>query len=257
MHIIITGASSGIGESIAREYGSNPDHSITLVARRKDKLVALADSLQAQTLVVPCDLSAPENVPATVQLAVDQFGPVDMLVNNAGMNCFKGAGDVTHAEAAKLFNLNVLSPMALVEAVLPAMKDAQSGSIVNVSSVAAVNTPTGMAHYAATKAALAKYSEALHVELKDHGIHVVTVYPGPVATPMEVRARETFGGSFGAADKLPMGTPEELALKINKAITAKTRKLYYPDFYRSAFMFPNLSQCLTEKFSPGLESLAS
>ena len=78
--------------------------------------------------------------------------------------------------------------MALVEAVLPAMKDAQSGSIVNVSSVAAVNTPTGMGHYAATKAALAKYSEALHVELKDHGIHVVTVYPGPVATPMGPRA---------------------------------------------------------------------
>ena len=92
IHILITGASSGIGESIAREYGSNPDHLITLVARRKDKLVALADSLQAQTLVVPCDLSALENVPATVQLAVDQFGPVDMLVNNAGMNCFQRRG---------------------------------------------------------------------------------------------------------------------------------------------------------------------
>ena len=257
MHILITGASSGIGESIAREFGLNPNNSLTLVARRKDKLVALADSLNAQTLVLPCDLSVPENVPELVQLAVDQFGPVDKLVNNAGMNCFKGAGDVTHLEAAKLFNLNVLSPMALVEAVLPGMKERQDGGIVNVASVAAVNTPTGMAHYAATKAALAKYSEALHLELKEHGVHVVTVYPGPVATPMEVRARETFGGSFGAADKLPMGTPEELALKISKALTAKTRKIYYPDFYRSAFMFPNLSQCLTEKFSPGLESLAS
>jgi short-subunit dehydrogenase len=137
------------------------------------------------------------------------------------------------------------------------MKERGAGSIVNVASVAAVNTPNGMGVYSATKAALTKYSEALHVELKSFGVHVATVYPGPVATEMDTKAREAFGGSFGAADRLPMGTPESLAVKIAKAIRVRTRKVYYPEFYRSSFMFPNFSQCITEKFSPRLESLAS
>lgn len=254
MHILITGASSGIGESIARRLGKDPGNQITLVARRKERLVKLAGELQAETLVLPTDLSSPAEVPGLVKLATEQFGPVNYLVNNAGMNCFKDAGSVTTSEATTLFGLNVLSPMALVEAVLPTMKQAGEGTIVNISSVAAVNTPTGMAHYSATKAALAKYSEALHVELKHLGIKVLTVYPGPVATPMEERARKTFGGSFGAADRLPTGSPDELAEKIDRAILKKGRKLYYPEFYKSAFLFPNLSQCMTERFSPRLEA---
>ena len=250
MHILITGASSGIGASLARQFGTDPTHQITLVARREDKLKELAAELSAETQVLPWDLSAPQSVPELVAQAVEAFGPVDCLINNAGMNRLEAAHAMEHQHAATLFNLNVLSPMALVEQVYPGMRERGKGSIVNVSSVAAVNTPAGLAHYSATKAALAKYSEALHLEAKDDGIHVVTVYPGPVTTAMEASVRQGYGSDLGMVGSIPMGTPEELATKVAKAINAKTRKVYYPEVYRSAFAFPALSQCLTERFSP-------
>ena len=254
MHILITGASSGIGASLARQFGTDPTHRITLVARRENKLRELAAELAAETNVLPWDLSNPQSVPELVSQAVEAFGPVDCLINNAGMNRLEAAHAMGHQHAATLFNLNVLSPMALVEAVYPSMREQGKGSIVNVSSVAAINTPTGLAHYSATKAALARYSEALHLEAKADGIHVLTVYPGPVTTAMEASIRKGYSSDLGMAGGLPMGTPEELATKVAKAIRTKTRKVYYPEFYRSAFAFPALSQCLTEKFSPQLES---
>ena len=252
MHIFITGASSGIGASLARRLGANPHHHLTLVARRQHKLEELAAELEATVSIIPGDLSDPARAQDIVDRAVDHAGPIDCLINNAGMNRFEHAHAMEHTKAATLFNLNVLSPMALVEATYPSMRERSQGSIVNIASVAAVNTPHGMAHYSATKAALAKYSEALHTEARAHGIHVLTVYPGPVATDMEASARRSFGGSLGKADKLPLGTPDELAEKIERGMRLKKRKLTYPKFYQSAFVLPALTQCLTERFSPQL-----
>lgn len=252
MHILITGASSGIGEALARHFGDNPENQLTLVARREDRLRTLADSIAATTQIFSVDLALSDTQFPWLEEAVAKSGPVDLLINNAGMNCIGLAHQVAAEDAARLFRLNVLTPMALASAVVPAMQERSSGTIVNVASVAAVNTPPGMSYYASTKAALATWSEGLHVDLRKDNIQVLTVYPGPVATPMETQARAAFGENLGIADKLPMGTADELAEKIDRAIARGHRKLYYPGFYRSSFWLPNMSQCLTETFAPPL-----
>ena len=254
MHILITGASSGIGEALARHFGSDPVHQITLVARRLENLEALASELSAQAYPLRADLSLPDSAEKVVANATQRFGDIDLLINNAGANHLGEPGGFDVAVAEKLFALNVFSPMRLVEAVLPAMRRRQRGTIVNIASIAAANAPGMMTHYGATKAALARYSEGLATQLEEEGIKVLTVYPGPVKTPMEDLVRDRLGGDLGIGDRLPSGLADELARKIEQAISRSKRRLVYPSFYASALWLPLLGQRLTDEFSPRLET---
>ena len=101
---------------------------------------------------------------------------------------------------------------------------------------------------------LARYSEGLATQLEDEGIKVLTVYPGPVKTPMEDLVRDQLGGDLGMGDRLPSGRADELALKIEQAITRSKRRLVYPSFYASALWLPLLGQRLTDEFSPRLQA---
>ncbi|MEC8052506.1 MAG: SDR family NAD(P)-dependent oxidoreductase [Myxococcota bacterium] len=254
MHILITGASSGIGEALTRHFGSDPVHQITLVARRLENLEALASELSAPAYPMRADLSLPDSAEKVVANATQRFGDVDLLINNAGANHLGEPGGFDVAVAEKLFALNVFSPMRLVEAVLPAMRRRQHGTIVNIASIAAANAPGMMTHYAATKAALARYSEGLATQLEEEGIKVLTVYPGPVKTPMEDLVRDQLGGDLGMGDRLPSGRADELAIKIEQAIKRSKRRLVYPGFYASALWLPLLGQRLTDEFSPRLKT---
>ena len=252
MHILITGASSGIGEAIARHSGSDSANKLTLVARRLEKMQRLADEVAAPAQALKADLLEPEAADLAVKQAAESFGPIDLLINNAGANDLGEPAGFAVTRAEQLFALNVFSPMRLVEAVLPAMRARGHGAVVNVASIAAANAPGMMTHYAATKAALARYSEGLATQLEPEGIQVVTVYPGPVKTPMEDQVRDRLGGDLGMGDKLPSGDPQELALKIAKALQKGRRRLVYPSFYASALWLPMLGQRLTDEFSPRL-----
>ena len=252
MHILITGASSGIGEAIARHFGSDSANKLTLVARRLEKMQQLADEVVAESQALKVDLLSADAADLAVKQAVERFGPIDLLINNAGANDLGEPAGFEVARAEKLFALNVFSPMRLVEAVLPAMRERSRGAIVNVASIAAANAPGMMTHYAATKAALARYSEGLATQLEPEGIQILTVYPGPVKTPMEDQVRDRLGGDLGMGDKLPSGDPQELALKIDKALQKGRRRLVYPSFYASALWLPMLGQRLTDEFSPRL-----
>ena len=254
MHILITGASSGIGEALTRHFGSDPVHQITLVARRLENLEALASELSAQAYPMRADLSLLDSAEKVVVNATQRFGDVDLLINNAGANHLGEPGGFDVAVAEKLFALNVFSPIRLVEAVLPAMRRRQHGTIVNIASIAAANAPGMMTHYAATKAALARYSEGLATQLEEEGIKVLTVYPGPVKTPMEDLVRDQLGGDLGMGDRLPSGRADELAIKIEQAIKQSKRRLVYPGFYASALWLPLLGQRLTDEFSPRLRT---
>jgi short-subunit dehydrogenase len=259
MHIVITGASSGIGEGLARYFGARHDVGLTLVARRGDVLQTLAAELPARTHVVAADLAADPHPGAWLAEAADALGPIDVLINNAGIQYVEPAVGVDDARAARMLALNVAAPMRLANAVLPTMLARRSGAIVNVASVAAITWTPGMAHYNASKSALAAWSETLRVELEGSGVQLLTVYPGPVATPMERAARSKLQGapsrgpSFAAAglvDRLPTGTPAELAQLIDEGLRKGTPRIIYPRLYRLARHLRGLTQWLTDRFTP-------
>ncbi len=251
MHIAITGASSGIGAALAREFGG-AGNKITLVARRLEMMQALAAELDAETSCHKVDLANLETCCDWVQPAEDALGPVDVLINNAGVQWVEPTLQISNKRAELLFRLNVLAPMRLIRRVAPGMIERGSGHIVNIASLAGVTFAPGMADYSASKAAIAAASETLNDEFKSKGVHVLTVYPGPVTTPMEQAARAKFEGS-ASVDHLPTGTADELASKIHSCITKRKVRLVYPAVYGVTRHMRDISQWVTNSFAPRLD----
>jgi short-subunit dehydrogenase len=174
---LVTGASSGIGEQIARVL-STRGCAVTLVARRAERLAALADELRATAPVdwFAADLGTEDGVASVEHRLTER--PVELLVNNAGV----GTGGRFHelpvdAEVAAVL-LNVVAPLRLTRAALPAMVAAGRGGILNVSSIAGNQPLNGFATYAASKAFVTSFTESVAFELRGTGVHVTVVKPG-------------------------------------------------------------------------------
>lgn len=183
--VIVTGASSGIGRETAIAF-AHADANLVLVSRNEKALNALAAELAPlgrRILVIPTDVTQRATVEAMVQRAAAEMGSVDILVNNAGLglNALLAEGSMTNIR--RLFEVNVFGALHCIQAVVPYMKKQSSGQIINVSSVAGKIATPGHGAYAATKFALTAISDALRLELVDHGIIVTTVYPGVTDTP--------------------------------------------------------------------------
>jgi NAD(P)-dependent dehydrogenase (short-subunit alcohol dehydrogenase family) len=178
--VIVTGASSGIGEATARALhaaGALP----VLAARRADRLRQLSEQLGG-ALAVPTDVTDPGARQALIQATLDRHGRIDGLVNNAGAGILKLLVDTEPEEFSQLLELNVVSALAMIREVLPAMRAQGGGRIVNVSS-GVIQTPAPMVSaYAASKAGLAMLSAVARVELASDGIDVSTVFPSLTAT---------------------------------------------------------------------------
>ncbi|MEL6815292.1 MAG: SDR family oxidoreductase [Cyanobacteria bacterium J06598_3] len=209
--VLITGASSGIGEASAIAF-AKAGFDVALVARSQQKLTDLAESLRAlgvkaQSFVI--DLSELEQVTAKIATAVDAFGPVDVLLNSAGMGYTGRLVAMPLADWQQVMGLNVTSVFQVVQAVLPGMRQRGKGLIINIASIAAQQSFPEWGAYGVSKAALVALSGAIAAEESQHGIRVVSLSPGAVNTP--IWDTDTVQASF---DRAAMLSPETVAQTI-------------------------------------------
>lgn len=183
---LVTGASSGIGEAIARRLAKEGVN-LVLVARSEAKLRALADALSTRhgirAAVVVADLTQPGSGEAVRRDAAAQGISVDILVNNAGFGTYGPFEEIEPGREQDEVAVNVAALVDLTHAFLPPMLQRGDGAVLNVASTSAFQPGPYMAVYAATKAFVLSFSEALWAEYRDRGVHVVVLCPGAVETP--------------------------------------------------------------------------
>ena len=210
---LITGASSGIGETLAQRFARS-GHDLVLVARSADKLQALAKTLAAdhgiQAWVAPADLSDPAAAAALAAAMRRARRPIAVLVNCAGVLQYGAFIDTPAQRHQQLIDLNISGLTAMLAAFVPGMVARGSGRVLNVASIAAFQPVPSLATYAATKAYVLSLTESLSEELKGSGVTLTALCPGITATPMLTEA------SAGSAElnKLPpilVGSADDVA----------------------------------------------
>ncbi|MEL7067026.1 MAG: SDR family oxidoreductase [Cyanobacteria bacterium J06581_3] len=208
---LITGASSGIGEATARAF-AQAGLNVALVARSADKLAALAEELRLLGVKAEgfaMDLAELEGVKGGIEAAIASFGPIDVLVNCAGMGYTGALNDMPLDDWQQVMALNVTSVFQAVQALLPQMRRQGGGLIVNIASIAAQQSFPNWGAYGVSKAALVALSGAIATEESANGIRVVTVSPGAVNTGLW--DTDTVDADF---ERSQMLTPETVAQTI-------------------------------------------
>jgi short-subunit dehydrogenase len=251
MHVVITGASSGIGEALARAWFAR-GASVTLVARRKALLEKLAAESKSPTHVVEADLSQVERVTDWVAEAEAKLGPIDVLVNNAGVQIIDRFPRTEWAAAKKMMDLDLYAPLRLTHHVVQGMIARGHGTLVDVSSMAGIAPTPFMSFYNAAKAGLAAASESLRAELKPYGVHVLTVYPGPVHTPLGDAGAGKYQPSWAMKVFAPLGHAHVLAPMVLRAVDRKKARVIYPWINVLARYLPTLTRWLLDAFTPPL-----
>jgi short-subunit dehydrogenase len=255
---VITGASSGIGEATARRLAREPDTKLVLVARRQDRLERLAAELggPSRASVLALDLTDGD-APARLRDTVEQeHGALHMLVNNAGASWRGTFGDTGWANVERHMKLDFEAPVRVIEALLPLLRataadspppDGRPVSIVNVASTASRVARPRAGAYSAAKFALAGWSDSLHAEELEHGVHVGIVLPGFVKTEgfpaTELLAR--------SATRWMVSTPEAVAEAIIEAGPGGRAERYVPRYYWVAAALRILAPRLIRRATSG------
>lgn len=237
-HALVTGAAGAIGSAIAARVGAEfPGARVTRVDKR-----AVDDG------VVVWDLADPGSLEEKWREATKD-APVDLLVNCAGFMELRSFAGTPWELGMALLDVDLVSPLRLMSLAVPSMRARGRGAIVNVSSMAGLVPLRGAAFYGAAKAGLAMASEIARIDLEPDGVDVVTVYPGPVASDLERRARAQVPATL-AARAIPTGDPEVLARAILRALRRRAPRVIYPPFYAPAFEALPLARRFTARFSP-------
>jgi short-subunit dehydrogenase len=181
MKIVVTGASSGIGAATAEAFAADGHH-LTLVARRADRLTEVASRCGASARPWVADLADLDALAGLAEAIDSEMGGVDVLVNNAGAPRRKRMLNMTGDDLEQALRINFLSPARLTLAFLPRMIERGSGHVVNVSSMGVHSAAFGVGAYAASKAALEMFTEALHLELGNTGVRAHLFVPGTTKT---------------------------------------------------------------------------
>jgi NADP-dependent 3-hydroxy acid dehydrogenase YdfG len=208
---LIAGASSGIGKATALAF-AKAGIDVALVSRDREKLEAVASAaaeVGAKAKAYPLDLAKIEDVQANIAAIAADFGPIDILVNSAGMGYTNSLSETSLTDWQQVINLNLSSVFQCILGVLPQMRDRSSGLIVNIASIAAQNPFPGWGVYSASKAGLIAFSKVLAAEERANGIRIVNISPGAVNTPLW--DTETVKADF---DRAAMLTPDAVAQAI-------------------------------------------
>jgi len=226
--IWITGASSGIGEALARAF-HQAGAKLILSARREDELrrVQAACGGEPNTRVLPLDVSDAQSLPEKTRQAIDLFGGLDILVLNAGITQRSRTRETDESVYRRLMEVNFFAPEAMARAVLPSMLAQKSGHIVVISSVAGKIGVPMRSGYSATKFALHGFFEALRAEEERNGIHVTMVCPGYIRTEISLSALRGDGRRHAKMDsELAHGMPvEECARQIVRGVARKKKEI--------------------------------
>ncbi len=245
--VLITGASSGIGEATARRLAREPGARLILVARREERLRALADSLPCEASYVAADLTE-EDAPARVRAHVEEHGGrLTLLVNNAGASWRGGFAEGGYANVHRHMELNFDAVVRLTEALLPILRASAPSAIVNVASTAGRVARARTGSYSASKFALIGWTDALYAEERAHGVHVGMVLPGFIATEgfpaTELRAR--------ALTRWVVSKPETVAEAIFEAGPGGKAERYVPRGYALAAVARILAPRLVRRVLSG------
>ncbi len=184
---LVTGTSSGLGRSFVKAIVENGD-CVVATARNKEAILDLEALNPGQVMAMALDVTERAQIKQAVQTVLKTVGRVDVLVNNAGYGYRAAIEEGIDEEVELLFRTNFYGPVALIKAVLPYMRQQKSGAIINISSVAAVNTFAGSGYYGASKCALEGISSALKKEVEPLGIKVMVVEPGAFRTNFSGRS---------------------------------------------------------------------
>jgi short-subunit dehydrogenase len=227
---LITGASSGIGAATARKLAQEGLR-VVLVARREERLQALAEEIRAaggQAHVIAADLSCEEARQKLYDTVRRNWGPVDVLVNNAGLGWYGYGAEMDWAAARRIMQVNVDALVHLTLLVLPNMRARGHGHVINIGSIAGNLPSQGIAIYSATKSFLDNFTTSLHREMRGSGVHISVVKPGPVTT-------EFFDVASCAGRQMPAErfgvSPEMVAGRIWSVLRHPVRMAYVPRYY--------------------------
>jgi short-subunit dehydrogenase len=253
---LITGASRGLGCSIAQTFAERGSE-VALVARSGDALEALARELHGKAY--PTDLTDPTDVEALIG-RVEADGPVDVLVNNAGLDCVRPFADTSAQQVRDLLQVNLAAPMELCRQVMPRMVSRGRGHIVNVSSMGALTVTPGVTLYGATKAGLSQFTSGLHQELRGTPVATTLVQIAAVKTDMADNIRG-FGPTRRAIERferwhmLPRDDldPATVADAIADAVEHGRRYVTLPRRIVPTAMMTELPRRLTELMVIGLD----
>lgn len=219
--VLITGASSGIGSSLAIELGRLGAR-VGLVARRVDELAKIAREVETAggaALALPCDVRDAEALKAATEALRAKFGAIDLLVANAGIGATTPAENLRADEVERVFSINVMGAVNGVTAVLPQMLERKSGHLVAISSLAGSRGLPKSAAYCASKAAMSAFFESLRVDLRGKGIDVTVIHPGFIKTPL----------TAGRQAKMPfLMELDDATKRILHAIETRRRSYWFP-----------------------------
>lgn len=230
--IIVTGASSGFGKDTVKKFLSQ-GNIVYAGARRVDKM---KDIEKAGAKVMKLDITTDESVNAFIDTVIEKHGRIDALINNAGYGAYGMAEAVSIEEAQRQYDVNVFGTARMTKATLPHMRKKNSGTIINISSIAGKLTTPMCSWYSSSKFALEAYSDALRREVKQFGINVVIIEPGAMDTGFfkvaekKVRAIEhpkayqkSVNAFLGAMEKA-YKNPPSTAKVVNKIVDSVNKK---------------------------------
>ncbi len=239
---IITGASKGIGKELAKVFAKR-GFNLLLASRNIDLLnkikKEMGSKFSIKVHIHKTDVSISNECKTMVEKAYDEFGRIDVLINNAGIGIYSPIEDIKEEELKKVIDVNFFGSFYCTKYSLPYLKEVK-GTVINISSVAGIIPVPFMAGYSASKFALNSLSEALRAEMKKHGVHVLLVCPGVIRTGFTNSAY----GNYKPLLNLKGTSPSKLAEKTFKYYEKRKKLLIYPYYYKliiwSYRLFPTI-----------------